>query len=292
VIPELVAPGLGVEGAGLSSSDPLGLALLAVVQGLTEFLPVSSSGHLVLAQHVLGFSEPALAVDVALHVGTLLAVLAVYGGDLVALLVGALRGVAGARRGLALLAVGSLPAAVVGIGLADVLEHVFERPRLAAFGLLVTSAWLCVGVLARRRAAPGEPSARSDAAPDWSTLGWGGAVAMGCAQAVAIWPGVSRSGATIATGLALRVPAAEAARFSFLLSVPAIGGAALLSLPDALAADEVAAPGLVALAALLAGVVGWGALRLLLAFLGRGAFAWCAVYTALLGVAALVLLPG
>ena len=270
----------------LLDQDLASLALLAVVQGLTEFLPVSSTGHLVLAQAALGWEEPALALDVALHLGTLVAVLLVYRTEAV----GVVRELfAGRPRELLQLVVGSIPAAVVGIGLGDEIEGAFHGPRVAGLGLLVTAVVLLVGEWARRRnrRRAGEPAAALETA-DTAPLGWGIVLAIGLAQAVAIWPGVSRSGSTIAIGLLCGLRSYSAARFSFLLSIPAIAGASMLHLPRAFGEEVGAGSASLVLAMLLAAAVGWVALRLLLSSLGRGAFAWFAVYCAVLGALALV----
>ena len=256
------------------------LSFLALIQGLTEFLPVSSSGHLVISQKALGLDEPALTIDVALHLGTLLAVFVVYRADLVTLLRDVL---AGRLREVAVLAVASVPAAVVGLAGRRYLASAFEETSWAAWGLLATAGILLVGEKARRsRSAGAAPEETSEAAPGKSP-GFGVALLIGGAQALAIWPGISRSGATIAVGLVCGLSPARAARFSFLLSIIVIVGAAAFELPNALGggAEGSAAP--ILWAALFAGFVGWGALRLLLAFLGRGAFAWFAVYCAALG---------
>jgi undecaprenyl-diphosphatase len=247
------------------------LLVLALVQGLTEFLPVSSSGHLVLAQSVLGLTEPALTVDVALHLGTLVAVVIVYRRDVGELLAGLGRG---AWREPLLIVLATLPSVAVGLLAKEAVERSFESAREAAWGLLGTALLLVVGEWYRRkRAAQGTQSARLD---------WRIALAIGIAQAVAISPGISRSGATIATGLVLGLTPFAAARFSFLLSIPAICGAAVLQLSDSI---EEGLPGGWPLvwAVCLSGVVGWASLRVLIAFLGRGAFAWFAVYCCLVG---------
>lgn len=267
-----------------------GLALLAVVQGLTEFLPVSSSGHLVLAQTLLEVDEPALVVDVALHVGTLAAVLWAYRTDLGALL----RDVFGGRwREPALLVLGSIPAAVAGIFGRDRLEEVFGTARMAGYGLLVTALLLLLGEWARRTRArtkepPTEGGRDADVARD-PLPSPAAAFLIGTFQALALWPGISRSGSTIAAGLVCGLRSRAAARFSFLLSIPAVAGAALLELPAFFAESE--GDGLLglALAAALAGLVGVVALRFLLAFLGRGAFAWFALYCTAAGALVLVL---
>lgn len=259
-------------------SEFFALLVLALVQGVTEFLPVSSDGHLVLVQTWLALRGPHLAIDVALHLGTLLAVLLVFRRELA----GLIRAWAGGeRREVGLLLLASLPAAAVGIGLREVFERIFESGSAAAAGLLVTGLFLFAGERARRaRATPASVPHR---------LGWRDALWIGGMQALAILPGVSRSGTTIATALVRGIPSPEAARFSFLLSIPAVGGAVLLELPGLLRDGDVGAE--LALAVLVTFAVGVAALRFLLAFLGRGAFLWCALYCLALGAAALVFGP-
>ena len=252
--------------------------VLAVLQGLTEFLPVSSSGHLTLGRAAFGVEEiGGTLLTVALHVGTLLAVLAVYGKDLVAVLREA---VSGSPRELLLILLGSVPAAVVGLGFSDFFHATFERPAVAAACLLVTAVWLVVGDLARRRG-EADHVTRVTAVQ---------ALAIGCAQAAAIMPGISRSGATIATGLLVGVEARAAARFSFLLSLPAVGGAALVELGD-LGGESRGTLMVVLVGMVVAAAVGVLALRLLLVALRKGAFGWFAAYCAALGAAWLLFGP-
>jgi len=196
------------------------MLILAVVQGLTEFLPVSSSGHLVLTQTFLQAREGDLFFDVVLHLGTLGSVIFVYRREILRLL---RCDRAALRYGLALL-VGTVPAALVGLLLKDTIEPLFHDPVFAAGGLFVTAGFLFSthfsGGDTRELADPWEPQAPA----------LGKALLIGCAQALAILPGISRSGSTIAASLWLQVARAEAARFSFLLSVPAICGALVLQL--------------------------------------------------------------
>lgn len=196
------------------------MLILAIVQGLTEFLPVSSSGHLVLAQTFLQARQGDIFFDVVLHLGTLGSVLAVYRREIRRLL----RADGPAIRYVLTLVVGTLPAAAVGVLLKEAVEGLFHSPVFAAGGLLITAGLLFSthfsGHNARDLAEPWEPRA----------LPWRHALLIGCGQALAILPGISRSGATIATSLWLQVPRDEAARFSFLLSVPAICGALVLQI--------------------------------------------------------------
>lgn len=200
--------------------------ILGVLQGLTEFLPVSSSGHLVLGQSILGLKEPELFFDALLHVGTLAAVLVFYGKDLWriargwrASLAGKNADAAAARTGW-LLILGSVPAGIVGVLLGDLVEEMFASPKLAACALLVTG-----GIL--RLSEPREGTGRGEAEMTAKD-----ALVIGVFQAFAVVPGISRSGATIAAALMRGVAREQAARFSFLLSVPAIAGAFALKVKD------------------------------------------------------------
>jgi undecaprenyl-diphosphatase len=260
------------EGPGLAT-----LLVLAVVQGVTEFLPVSSDGHLVLVQNWLAAGHGSLAIDVALHLGTLAAVLVVYRRDLAELL---RRLFAGDAREPLLLLLATLPAAAVGLGLKHEIEALFTSSRAAALGLFVTAGFLLVGERARRRA--------SAAAGPPQPITWRQALWIGCAQALAPLPGVSRSGTTIATALMRGVDASAAARFSFLMSIPAVGGAVALEVPGLVREGGFGLE--LTLAVLLCFAVGVLALRFLIRFLGRGAFRWCALYCLALGATALLLL--
>lgn len=195
--------------------DLLNILLLAVVQGLTEFLPISSSGHLVLLQRALGAHEGDIFFAVVLHVGTLGSVLVVYRAEVRRLL----RLDAAARRYVLALAVGTVPAVVVVLLAEDAVDAVFGQPVFAAGGLLLTAVVLFSTRAAYRPAGAPDGPWEPRAPRAWRAL------VVGSAQALAILPGVSRSGSTIAACLWLGVERTEAARFSFLLAVPAIGGA-------------------------------------------------------------------
>lgn len=194
-------------------------ALLGLIQGLTEFLPVSSSGHLALAQGWLGLPPGDLLFEIVVHMATLLAVLAYYRHDLFGITRGVfsastpdVAGMSG-RRWLGLLILGTIPAVIVGFGLKDVIEAAFGDLHGVGFNLLATGALLFSTLpLAGRAARLSAPAA----------------FLIGIAQSVAILPGVSRSGATISTAMWLGVDRTQAARFSFLLSIPAIAGAFVL----------------------------------------------------------------
>ncbi len=195
---------------------------LGFVQGLTEFLPVSSSGHLAIAQHFLpGFDQPGVLFDVLLHLGTMLAVILYFRREIGNLLSSPFRQGDDARlhrRLLTLLLAGSVPTAVIGLTFKDFFESLFENIPLVALMLLVTGTLLFVSEKFRRGNRKEEQLTLIDA------------LVVGTVQGCAIIPGISRSGSTIAVLLLRGVDGETAARFSFLLALPAVFGAALLSL--------------------------------------------------------------
>ncbi|MDX9709751.1 MAG: undecaprenyl-diphosphate phosphatase [Trichloromonas sp.] len=198
--------------------------LLGLIQGMTEFLPVSSSGHLAITQYLLpGFEQPGILFDVLLHLGTMLAVALYFRRDLGNLLSSPFRKDEEAtlhRRLLLLLIAGSVPTAVIGLAFKDVFEGMFENIPLVGLMLLVTGTLLFVSEKFRR----GKRKEK-----DLNLLD---ALVVGTVQGCAIIPGISRSGSTIAALLLRGIDGETAARFSFLLALPAILGAALLSLRD------------------------------------------------------------
>ena len=261
---------------------------LAVLQGVCEFLPISSSGHLVLGRSVLDLGEVGLAFDVALHLGTLFAVLWAYRQDVRSLIGDFFQG----RLGMLLwLVVASAPVGLAGVLVEPQLEMAAQSTVVASCGLLVTAAFLLVGDRARRGQAP---------APSAEGPGVGGAlevpamrlaILLGLAQMLAICPGISRSGTTIAAGLVLGLPVLQAARLSFLMSIPAVAGAAVFKLPGALADGIGGLPtGLVLASIAISAIVGLGSLRVLLVVTARGAFPWFAGYCALAGFLSLAML--
>jgi undecaprenyl-diphosphatase len=254
--------------------------VLGLVQGLTEFLPVSSSGHLILVPHVFGWPDQGLSVDAVVHLGTLAALLAYFRQELTGMVSGALP-----RRIALLLAVATIPAAVAGVLLGKVIETQLRWPLVIA---VATAGWAIVMWIADRRArpaptGPGDPLER---------LGWGQALAVGCAQALALVPGTSRSGITITTALLGGADRATAARLSFLLGIPITAGAGAqktLQLVSAgLAPGEI---GPLSAALVAAFVSGWFAVWFLVGYLRTRSLRPFVVYRLLLAlvIVALVL---
>ncbi len=265
--------------------DPLQAIVLGVVQGLTEFIPVSSSGHLVLVPWLLHWQKPGLVFDTTLHLGTLAALVVYFWGDLWAILLSWLRGWRGLRwqepagRLGWLLVVGTLPAVVIGLLLEEQFEALFGQPRFVAVALLITGTVLAFTErVSRRQIGP-------------EKLGFGGALLVGLAQAAAITPGISRSGATIAAGLGLGLTRTGAARFSFLLGVPVIAGAGLSQLVQMVRGVEPNGVGaeMLAVGFLAAAVSGYLCVWFLLSYLQRGTLYGFAAYCWAVGLAAVVL---
>ncbi|HEU4629945.1 MAG TPA: undecaprenyl-diphosphatase UppP [Gemmatimonadaceae bacterium] len=249
--------------------------VLGTLQGLTEFLPVSSSAHLSLAPWLFGWPEPGLSFDVALHVGTLVAVLWFFWSEWLALLRAAwdivrTRRVASVeQRRVVFLVVATIPAVLAGLLLEEYAETVFRAPIITAIALILMGVllWAADRALPQRR--------------PLEDLRWRDAVLIGLAQVFALVPGVSRSGSTITMGRVLQLDRQSAAVFSFLMSMPVIAGAAVLEVPDAIRANGITMPLVAGVVA--SGVSGWLAIAGLLRFVSRNDYTVFAVYRVLLG---------
>ena len=249
--------------------------LLGFVQGATEFLPVSSSGHLVIAQELLAVDVPGIVFEVAVHVATLISIFVAYRTRVWELGKGALARDPNALRYLGFIVLASVPAGLVGVLLEDQVEALFESPVVPGIGLLITGALLWSTRTALPRATG-------------SVSTWTLALAIGVAQAFAITPGVSRSGTTIVAALWLGVEAREAAAFSFLMAIPAIAGAAVLEIPN-LGGSGLAWP-LLVWGGLVAAVTGVLAIRTLVALLASRSFHAFAPYCWAVGTLFLIYL--
>ena len=260
----------------------LPVVLLGLLQGLTEFLPVSSSGHLVVAQHSIpGFSQPGVLLDAALHLGTLAAVCVYFRHDLYLLAVSCVSShhpqAARSRRLLGLLATGSVPTLLIGLSFRQHFEALFSDPHAAGLALLVTGGLLFTTDRVR-------PSGRSLA-----EMRVRDSVLIGLAQGLALIPGLSRSGSTIATGVFLGLERELLVRYSFLLSIPAVGGAFCLQLvshwEDVVGGIDVAS---YALGSLVAAGVGYASIPLLIRLTKARSLSPFAYYCWALGCATLL----
>jgi len=255
--------------------------VLGILQGLAEFLPISSSAHLALAPWAFGWPEPGLAVDVALHIGTLVAVLAYFWDEWFKLIVAALEIVRTRRiqtseqRRVMYLIVATIPGGIAGVLLNDYAESTFRSPVLIAIamGAMGVVLWLVDRV---------RPATRP-----LNEIRWSDAILIGVAQAAALLPGVSRSGATITAGRALALDRASAATFSFLMSMPIIAAAAMFKVPHLLRTGGGSWPLLVGV--LASAVSGWLAIAIVMRYVRTHSYGIFAAYRLLLGAAVLVL---
>jgi len=270
--------------------EPLQSAVLGIIQGLTEFLPVSSSGHLVLLQNLFGIREPELLFDISLHLGTLLAVFIVFYQEILRIFQTLLRLPALIKssgnlksvfadneeiRILALILAGSLPTAILGILFHKIADQIFGSVWIVGVMLLVTGTLLW---FTRQISTEGRPLIK---------VSLRDALMIGLIQGMAIMPGISRSGATISMALFLGMNREIAGRYSFLLSIPAILGALILSLNSTIIQTDI--PGkTILLGTVIAGMVGYIALKILLRIVKQGQLYYFAPYCWLLGAVTLI----
>ena len=268
----------------------LKVIVLAVVQGLTEFLPISSSGHLVLMQNLFGMQEPELLLDICLHVGTLISVGIVFWNEIRNIIVtlfklpGLIRSAGGLTplwaenetvRITALILVGSVPTAILGLLFRKVADQLFGAIWIVGAMLLITGSLLW---FTRRVPIEGRP-VKAMQVKD--------ALTIGLTQGLAILPGISRSGSTIAMALFLGIDREVAGRYSFLLSIPAIMGALVIGLDSSLTHTTLPIA-VILMGIATAGIVGYLALRILLRVVRKGKLYYFAPYCWLLGLAALI----
>ena len=257
--------------------------ILGIVQGLGEFLPISSTAHLILAPYFFNWQDPGLSFDVALHIGTLLAVITFFFWDWIDIFKSALNGIFKTNYELQttnyepkllwLLAIASVPGAFFGFLLDDYAEQAFRSPLIIAFTLSIVGLILyLVDKYATHK-------------KDINHISIKDAILIGLSQAVAIIPGVSRSGATMTTGLALGLSREQAARFSFLLSTPIIFGAAIVKVPHLL---QIGITVPIILGIIAAAISGYLAIKYMLRFIqkvGYAPFFWYRLALALVIVA-------
>jgi undecaprenyl-diphosphatase len=253
--------------------DIISVIILGLVQGFTEFLPISSSGHLVLASEILNFHEEGVAFEVFVHLGTLFSVLLAFRQDIFKMITAPyqvwIKGssdeslVRHARWDIYVI-IGTIPAALIGLMFKSEIEAVFSNVILVIVMLFVTGTFMILSRFVK--------NARGDVSYLRSFL-------IGCAQALAILPGISRSGSTIVTGMILGVDRSEAARFSFILSIPAILGATVLKTKDLLESQLLAAEWFyLVVGAFVAFISGYLAIIWLLDIVRKGKLEWFGYY--------------
>ncbi|MCK5202574.1 MAG: undecaprenyl-diphosphatase UppP [Desulfobacterales bacterium] len=266
--------------------------ILGIIQGLTEFLPVSSSGHLVLFQQLFGLKEAELFFDVCVHLGTLVAVIIVFRQEIIKIISALLQlvSLAGQKEKFlqkvksdpelkmaVFIVIGSIPTAILGLLFASIADRLFSSALITGLMLMVTGLLLW---LTRKAGTHAVSTSIGHLTP-------GKAFIIGIVQGLAIIPGISRSGSTISTGLLLGVDRETAARYSFLLSIPAIVGAGLLSLKEGFSQTNPAI-WISLLGAVPAALVGYGALKSLLHMVKKGHLYVFAPYCWLVGILAIL----
>jgi undecaprenyl-diphosphatase len=262
---------------------------LGIIQGLTEFLPVSSSGHLVLLQNVFGLTEPELLLDIWLHVGTLMAVFVVFFKEIRSILTTLMnfprlyrqhKGIEAMFREnqhvrlVGLIIFGSIPTGILGVLFHEMTDQIFSSVKLVGIMLLITGTFLWLTRWTNVHGRLLNQMKVSDS------------LVVGLSQGLAILPGISRSGATISAALFLGIDRELAGRFSFLLCIPAIAGALMLSLKSPAAYSTIPAAGIFA-GTVAAGLTGFFALKILLKLVRKGRLYYFCPYCWLLGAIAL-----
>ena len=265
--------------------DNFSSIILGVIQGLTEFLPVSSSGHLVIFQKFLNINESEILFDVTLHMGTLLAVLIFFRNDLKEMIRETFDYLSGClhkkeiltsikEKPHAMLAlwviIGTIPTGIIGLTFQHQLESMFNEPRRAAWMLIITGI-----ILAITKILPASYTKRNK-------VGFITALAVGIAQGLAVTPGISRSGSTIVCGMICGMDRELAGRFSFLLSIPAIMGAMVLQLASKDLGSINFIPMIIGFAS--AAIIGFLALKILMAMVKKGNLSWFAPYCWAIGL--------
>jgi len=251
----------------------LDAVLLGIIQGITEWLPISSSAHLALAQHFLGIGAD-VAFDIILHLGTLLAVVIYYRKDIIGLVAGAARMQKKELLYIAYLIICAVPTAIIGLAFKDFFEGMFGNVVMIAFALFITGTFLIIAGKVNDKAKNGPDAKKS--------------FIIGVAQGIAVAPGISRSGATIGTGLILGMGKEEAARFSFLGGIAPIAGAVVLEGKNAVIGSSVDLASVI-IGFAVSAIVGYFSIALLLRIIRGSKFQWFGYYCIALAVVSALL---
>lgn len=242
---------------------------MGIVQGITEWLPISSSGHLVIFQTLFGFEQP-VVYDLMLHIGSLIVVFIVFWKDIKELVVGVIKGNKEKFFLLSYLVIATIPIALVGYFLNDFVKSAFNSLLIVGFGLIFSSVLLFLSRYPRKKD---------------KQMGIGNSIIVGLFQAIAILPGVSRSGSTISSGMILGVKKEEAVRFGFFLFIPAILGATILEIGEL---NNISNLGYMIIGTIFTIIFGFLSLKLLLNIIKKDNFYWFSLYCLILGLVVLL----
>jgi len=262
--------------------------ILAVIQGMTEFLPVSSSGHLVLAQQLLNLHDPKIVLfDVFVHFGTLISLVIVFWNDIAEILRSFYKAVKTIRSkekhekteyyrlGIAII-IGSIPAGLIGLAFHHKVEEIFTDPKFAAMNIVITGLVLFLTRLAKP--------------VEGKKVGILASIFIGIAQMAAVMPGISRSGLTISAALFMRISPIQAARFSFLLSIPVILAATLLEGYKLVVYGTTIGYVQIIIGIVISAIAGYAAIKLLLRIMEKGKFSWFSLYCLIIGIIGIFLI--
>ena len=252
--------------------------ILGAVQGITEFLPISSSGHLVILQKIFNISEPTLLFDTMLHLGTLFAVFIVLWKDIIRILKNPIQPITG------LLIIATIPIVIIAVLFKDFIEETFSSASYLGFFFLVTASALFISEYLSRR----EGKTRNE-----SEMNWKDALIIGVLQGIAIMPGISRSGLTLSGALSRKLERGFAARFSFLMSIPAVLGALLFHLKNVIKSDTLSITNNSLFLPMIAGtltalVIGILSVRLMLKIVKEKSLKGFAIYVTIIGVIVII----
>ncbi|KUK10369.1 MAG: Undecaprenyl-diphosphatase [Clostridia bacterium 41_269] len=249
-------------------------AFLGIIQGLTEFLPISSSGHLVIMQYLMGIQNSELTFEVLVHFATLLAVIAIYRRDIIELLKKPF------QHYNYLIIAGTIPTAIIGLSFEEQFEKMFSTVKIVGFMLIITGILLFIAEYLSRK---NQFKSNSD------NFNYLHAVVIGIGQGLAITPGISRSGITIALGLMLGLSRSSAAKYSFLLSIPAVLGATILKCRDLIILNEANLNlSSYLVGAVFAGISGYFAIKILLKILHSKKLSYFSIYCWTVGLLLLI----
>ena len=244
---------------------------LGFIQGITEFLPISSSGHLVIAQNIMGLNPPGNMIEVATHLGTLISVIFIYKKDIITIITDFIY--LKNRKFVFFLIIGTIPSVIFGLGGKSIILTLFESTKLVSVCLIITGLVLLLSIRIGRSN---------------STFNLSNSFLIGLSQAFAIIPGISRSGMTITTGMMLGIPPKEAARFSFLLAIPVISGAGILTAIEPISESTQFRFEVLLSSFLTSFLVGLVCLKWLLKILNNGKFHYFGFYCIIFGIITII----
>ena len=246
--------------------------MLGSIQGITEFLPISSSGHLVIAQSLLGIELPGNIIEVVTHLGTLLSVIIIYREEIIKILLGFKEPLT--KKYIIFLVIGTIPAAVIGVGAKTFITEFFESIKLVSVSLIFTGLILFLSNMIKTKK---------------SSISINKSLLIGLSQALAIIPGISRSGMTITIGTLLGLNPKDAAKFSFLLAIPIISGAGLITAIDLVDQPTQISYNILFAALVSSFIVGYISLKWLLGILESGKLHFFGYYCTSLGIITLMI---